>query len=129
MNTWVIIRWRITVKTNAIPTNHDNVFGFENNYHYLTPDIYEVEPRNQVRSAEVQATVATMETTIIDNGKSVCGRPPIALVGQYRCPKSKSTPGKEKKSTKTEAGIQEIESTEELNGTLPSGPIGLETVI
>lgn len=26
--------------------NHDNVFGFENNYHYLTPDIYEVEPRN-----------------------------------------------------------------------------------
>lgn len=28
--------------------NHQDVngFGFENNYHYLTPDIYEVEPRN-----------------------------------------------------------------------------------
>ena len=24
----------------------DNVFGFENNYHFLTPNIYEVEPRN-----------------------------------------------------------------------------------
>jgi len=25
---------------------NDNVFGFENNYHFLTPDIYEVTPRN-----------------------------------------------------------------------------------
>lgn len=24
----------------------DNVFGFENHYHFLTPDIYEAEPRN-----------------------------------------------------------------------------------
>ena len=36
--------------TNSEPeaNNHqeDNIFGFENNYQYLTPGIYQVEPRN-----------------------------------------------------------------------------------
>ena len=36
---------------NHVEDEHNNhqdisVFGFENNYHYLTPEIYETEPRN-----------------------------------------------------------------------------------
>ncbi|XP_078361963.1 uncharacterized protein LOC144646297 isoform X2 [Oculina patagonica] len=173
-------------------TNHqdDNVFGFENNYHYLTPDIYEVGPRNpsQVSGSssdsgyhgnnhnrhrklaqhnvfrcgnkpqflsplsylshlhvpglsdisDVERNLSELSvTSSVDSGFKGSGhsfrlrdRSPVRCPGRaVPVSQIEDHSWKTEREHEIETRIQEIESTEGLNGELPSGPIGLETVI
>ncbi|XP_078361967.1 uncharacterized protein LOC144646297 isoform X6 [Oculina patagonica] len=112
-------------------TNHqdDNVFGFENNYHYLTPDIYEVGPRNP-------SQVSGSSSDSGYHGNNHNRHRKLGVWRAINCP-GRAVPvsqiedhsWKTEREHEIETRIQEIESTEGLNGELPSGPIGLETVI
>lgn len=107
----------------------DNVFGFENHYHFLTPDIYEAEPRNP---SQVSGSSS-------DSGYHGNNHNRQRKMGVWRasnCPgravpvsKVQEHTWKSEQEHETEAEVPKIQSTEELNGELPIGPIGLETII
>jgi len=121
-----------TVNNNDVEDNShqdNNVFGFENNYQYLAPGIYEVEPRNP-------SQVSGSSTDSGYHGNNHNRQRKTGLWTVTNCPgravpvfKVEEFSWKKEREHQTEAGVQETERTQELNGELPSGPVGLETVI
>ncbi|XP_068678463.1 uncharacterized protein [Montipora foliosa] len=110
--------------------NHQGVvvFGFENNYQYLAPEISKGQPRNpsQVSGSSTDSGYHSnnhrQRKTGLWTVSNCPGRAvPVSKAEEYSWEKERGH--------KSEAGASESKSAPEINIQLPNGPMGLETVI